>query len=466
MPAIAVSRKRTSGPGFNSNQVEIGRQKVWSKMSGSYVIDAPIMASPNNGFYKVTWDNIHKEFVKRGAKITRSKRRYADDLGGDFSSLEASDEGFVRGVGHYACEDGYSKTTYDGGFVPYSQHQYPGISTADLTGMGDTGRYSGGFGLASTAEGVQAWKRFRPKLYVADMGQFVGEIRETLPMLRTSASMFSRQFLDVFGTSMRHQKVMSKTISNHWLNAQFGWAPFVSDLTKFLTKFRSVDQRLQQCIRDNGKDIRRRGVLGSTMAGSGDVEVVTSNGIPGWDTIYVQPFSLYNGLINPYSGHVKSTMIRTIKYQTWFSACFRYWVPSFESNDFALERALNYMRMFGLRITPSLVYNLTPWSWMADWFGNVGDNIDNYTASQDDNLTAKYAYIMKTITEEVINDSYIKCGGTEVSGLRWRRGVVAKTRVQASQFGFSITMPEFSTWQWSILAALGFSRLNIESRRR
>jgi hypothetical protein len=124
------------------------------------------------------------------------------------------------------------------------------------------------------------------------------------------------------------------------------------------------------------------------------------------------------------------------------------------------------MRMFGLRITPSLVYNLTPWSWMADWFGNVGDNIDNYTASQDDNLTAKYAYIMKTITEEVINDSYIKCGGTEVLGLRWRRGVVAKTRVQASQFGFSITMPEFSAWQWSILAALGFSRLNIESRRR
>jgi hypothetical protein len=462
---IAVSRKRTLGPGFKFNQLEIGRQKVWSKMSHQYVIDAPVFASPSSGFYKITWDNIHKEFIKRGAKISRSKRRFADDLGGDFSSLEASDEGFVRGTGHYECEDGYSKTTYDGGFVPFSQHEYPGIRTADLTGMGDTGRYSGGFGIASTAEGVQAWKKFRPKLFLADMGQFVGEIQETLPMLKTSASMFTRRFLDTFGTSTRHQAMMSKTMSNHWLNAQFGWAPFISDITKFLKKFRDFDRKLQQCIRDNGKDIRRRGILKSTMGGPGDVTITESNGIPGWDTVYVQPFSLYNSLIDPYSGHVKSTLSYTTKYQTWFSACFRYWVPDFESNDFAFERILNFMRMYGLRITPSLVYNLTPWSWMADWFGNIGDNIDNYTANQDDNLTAKYAFIMKTITEEVINESRVKCGGREVLGLRWRRGVVAKTRVHASQFGFSLTMPEFSAWHWSILASLGFSRLHIESKR-
>jgi len=476
---IAVSRKRTSGPGFPTQQVEIGRQKVWSKMSHEYVIDAPILATPHNGFYQVTWDNINPAWRMSNKRRRSSWKARADaptdvsDTGGDFWTLSCSDEGCTRGFGHYSVEDGYSKTTYDGGFVPYSQHQYPGFNVADMAGMGTSGLFSGGYGYASEAECAQAWKKVKPKLYVADMGQFVGEIRETLPMLRTTASVFTRQFIDMFGTSMRHQKVMSKTMSNHWLNTQFGWKPFLNDLIKFTKKFGDLDRKLQQCIRDNGRFVRRRGVLSSQMDDAGkesyykppSVEVVESNGIPGWDTVFVQPFSLYNGLINPYAGHVKSTLTYTTKCETWFSACFRYWVPSFDSNK-AVDVVSNYLRMFGLRITPTLIWNLTPWSWLVDWCGVVGDNIDNYTTASDDNLVAKYAYSMKTITTEIINESRIKCGGQVVSGLRWRRAAVCKTRLHASQFGFSTDHEEFNPWQWSILAALGFNRLKIESGRR
>jgi hypothetical protein len=456
---------------------------VKSKATGQYVIDRTLYSSHFRGWFKITWDNLHDVVKKSGKSFFRRKGRRPPhvatqsswernkkvlDIGGDFSSVEASDDACVRGYGHYKAEDGGAIRTYDGGFVPYSQNQYLGIGNADMSGLGSTGKFSGEFGRSTTAEGVSAWKRFKPKLFVADMGQFVGEIRETLPMLQTSASMFSRQFLDAFGFSVRHQKRMTKEMSNHWLNLQFGWSPFVSDLTKFLKKFGDLDKRLQQCKRDNGKDIRRHGLLSSTMEGTPkEVQTLSTDGLGQSPYImFVAPFTFSNSLLaNPYHlGDFRSTITYTERYQQWFSACFRYWVPTFDSNS-AIDTVHNYLRMFGIRVTPSLVWNLTPWSWLADWVGNVGDNIDAYTDSAD-HLTAKYAYIMKTSVVEVRNDSAVKCGGVQIPGLSWRRGCVAKTRMQASQFGFAIASPDFTAWQWSILASLGLPQLHVESKRR
>jgi hypothetical protein len=106
------------------------------------------------------------------------------------------------------------------------------------------------------------------------------------------------------------------------------------------------------------------------------------------------------------------------------------------------------------------VWELTPWSWLADWFTNVGDVVANMSTGYAENLAAQYAYVMGTTQISTCWDT----------SLNTKQGVIHnssgytetyKHRVGASPFGFGLTSNDFSARQWSILAALGLSRLKF-----
>jgi len=111
-----------------------------------------------------------------------------------------------------------------------------------------------------------------------------------------------------------------------------------------------------------------------------------------------------------------------------------------------------------MEITPSLAWELLPWSWMVDWFGNVGDLMANISAASYDNLVAKYAYIMRTrrISYNTIQDQPLTIGKSlRLNGTFF---VETKERAAASPYGFGLDWNGFSTSQLAILAALGISR--------
>jgi hypothetical protein len=81
--------------------------------------------------------------------------------------------------------------------------------------------------------------------------------------------------------------------------------------------------------------------------------------------------------------------------RTWFKGAFSYYIPGGNSLNERFQRfEQESNRLLGTRLTPDVVWNLAPWSWAADWFGNVGDVIHNVSSLGHDGLTLRYGYVM------------------------------------------------------------------------
>jgi hypothetical protein len=147
----------------------------------------------------------------------------------------------------------------------------------------------------------------------------------------------------------------------------------------------------------------------------------------------------------------------------WFSARFKYWIKPVGAGK--LERFLQAEHvnriLYGTDLSPSLLYELMPWSWLADWGSSAGDSIANFFEDSGDNLVADYAYIMgKTIS----SDSYIVTGET-ANGQVYYTGqeylTEVKQRTDATPYGFFAIPPNLSVKQIGILAALGLTRRGL-----
>lgn len=117
--------------------------------------------------------------------------------------------------------------------------------------------------------------------------------------------------------------------------------------------------------------------------------------------------------------------------------------------------------MFGLRLDPELLWNLAPWSWALDWVGNYGDVIGNISAFTQDGLVMNYGYMMEHIT---VDTSYVLVGlalkgnASDVNPIQVISQEV-KSRRRATPYGFGKNPDSFSNRQWSIIAALGISKV-------
>jgi hypothetical protein len=147
--------------------------------------------------------------------------------------------------------------------------------------------------------------------------------------------------------------------------------------------------------------------------------------------------------------------IKESSFRVWFEARFRYWIPNLESSPWdARAKAI----VTGAMPSPELVWELIPWSWLIDWVSNAGDVIANISNSLQNGLTAKYAYVMGHKREVVTTTCFSNFKENPIT-LSWSASLDAKHRVAASPFGFGLSSGDFSAWQWSILGALGLSRL-------
>jgi hypothetical protein len=130
------------------------------------------------------------------------------------------------------------------------------------------------------------------------------------------------------------------------------------------------------------------------------------------------------------------------------------------------EQEANYL--LGTRLTPEVVWNLAPWSWAADWFGNTGDILRNISYLGADGLVMQYGYIMHH--EQAQSHMWANTSGwTGFNGLGqitnpylsslWRTDKSdMKIRRSATPYGFGVDTSSLSTKQWAILAALGISK--------
>jgi hypothetical protein len=263
------------------------------------------------------------------------------------------------------------------------------------------------------------------------MGQFLGELRD-----------FSKLF--------KVRLLSIKDFGNNYLNAQFGWVPFLNDIRKFYETVMRIDKRIRYIRKNNNKWISRHGTIKQDVDNVVYEEVC--NILPQLPTYFY-----YNVSTLP-----KATVRKTVSEHRWFEARWKFYIRDL-STDKAEDVISSRLRrhLWGLSITPALLWELTPWSWLADWFGNIGDVLENTSNSCYDNLVAKYAYCMaqrKTTYYYKNTWPYRVSSGPASVTAEALLSCESKERAGASPFGFELDWPEFNGYQLAILAALGISR--------
>lgn len=116
------------------------------------------------------------------------------------------------------------------------------------------------------------------------------------------------------------------------------------------------------------------------------------------------------------------------------------WTKSFEHGS--VEPLIQLNKQLGL-VYPSLVWDLIPWTWLTDWFVNVGDFIDRTWMKSYGEWNCSYAYVTYKVTATWHGMTYLETCRTHIH---------PSTAIEAN--GLS----GFSNPQWQILAALGLSR--------
>jgi hypothetical protein len=247
---------------------------------------------------------------------------------------------------------------------------------------------------------------------------------------------------------------LARGAGSEYLNIQFGWLPLISgikDVAKAVTK---ADEVWRQYVRDSGRQVRRSYEF--PLETTTTTSTLSGNGLPLAAKGVSLPSVFWSG------GSTGQTLIRerVVTKRRWFDGAFVYYVPDKETDK--LGYAAAYARkIYGVTLDPEVLWNLTPWSWAADWFVNAGSVISNVTDMATDGLVLRYGYLME---HSIVEDRYRLTHNLHVkhgvpNPLTCTLVTEVKKRVVASPYGFGLTYDGLTDRQKTIIAALGLTKL-------
>jgi len=146
----------------------------------------------------------------------------------------------------------------------------------------------------------------------------------------------------------------------------------------------------------------------------------------------------------------------------WFSGAYTYHLPTDDGLIGRLERyEAEADRLLGIELTPAVLWELTPWSWLVDWLFDIGNLFQTSTLLSSDGLGLKYGYLM-CHTRETHTYSWQKgiqfINGTSSGPIYNTLRRETKERVKATPYGFGSAVTGFTSHQWAILGALGLTK--------
>lgn len=372
---------------------------------------------------------------------SRVNGRFTGDQGGPFLStkkyMRAFSEAPITLTG--SVDDNRNRATYwatyNGPFLPLhpgtlSNPFPPSLATSDSD---------------LVKRGSEAIARVAPSNPAADLSVFLAEtMKDGLPRL-------------IGGTFKKwlHSppKQVRKDLAGEYLNYEFGWKPFVSDLLDLGHAVLNRDKIWAQYEKDAGKPVRRSYEFEPQ---DDTISEIFKTAVSPW----TNPF---NSSLRDQSVPVTGQIVRTQRVQRrqWFSGAFCYTLPP-QDGSLRSEIAMNVIqakKILGASLTPEVVWNLAPWSWAIDWFSNTGDQLKNLSNWIIDGQILLYGYMME---HTIVTHTYTFVGPTTFrSPARpWDLIFVHETkkRIQASPYGFGISWDSLTPRQLAIAASVGVTR--------
>lgn len=401
-----------------------------------------------------SWDQVNK-VVGHGSRSSYSG-------GGPFLNIKCVTRGLeVRGASTYTTKGnpGFGPNSwweYVGGFYNPSMLNDPTPQSLYLSG-GGAGLIGHPFVPSVDEYGPQAYKLLRPKLSKGDMFQFLYELRDAPRMLRQTAAGFHDLWKSLGGKT--HTPFMSpKRVADEYLNHQFGWVPFIGDISKISDAVIFSRQYEADITSANNTWVKRRVVLKNedTMDRLGP-----RNYTIGCEPVAVTPI-LKSFVVDGVTCVGYNDLYRQSVSKVWGEGSFKYYRPEFDSSlssyNTAWAKADRLMTIYGMRVNPSTLYKVVPWSWLIDWFSQTGDLIDQAVAQGLDGVVSRYMYVMRH-EMSLIRSIHLISTWSGAATFEWTRNIESKQRRSAdSPYDFFLTSKDLTARQWTILGALGLSR--------
>lgn len=306
-----------------------------------------------------------------------------------------------------------------------------------------------------------AWDLLKPTVPKLNLAQTLYELKDLPRMLETTANGFHNLWRS-FGGGYSTTMMRPNNVADQFLNGQFGWVPFLDDMGKLIDLWRNLDKYIAQTVRDNGTWIKRRRVLDSTE------NIQQLHWGPGTATEPQSTDSRFSKILRTtgtiaglgYSGfHTISLVERT---KVWAVGSFKYFRPEFDDSLSSFGDNMTHVQrlltLHGLRINPSTLYKVTPWTWAVDWFTHFGDFIKHHDEFMVDGIVSRYLYVMKT-TERHVTKTSVMDAWSGSRTFTWQRSLVKKQRkVADSPYGFDRPWRGLTAKQLAILGAIGISQ--------
>jgi len=286
------------------------------------------------------------------------------------------------------------------------------------------------------------------------MTAIIGELREGLPKL-IPAFLTTGTKRD-FKATVERQSRRARDAGGDYLNVQFGWIPLLSDVRKIATALAVATA----AISGPGTSTHRRRdktEVDETFSGTSSnvnwlltEESATHNtGLPG--------VSISGGWLNH---SVWFTQRHTIDLS--FEAEFIRLPEGQKDYSSYLTRLDELMRW---DITPMDLWQLSPWSWLVDWFFDIGGQLESWNSATTNRILSLYAYGMR---DESITTTLNLSGISGKPGVDYvgPSSVFSQTiarrrqRVKANPFGYTLNpLNSLSGGQLAILGALGLTKI-------
>lgn len=287
--------------------------------------------------------------------------------------------------------------------------------------------------LANLKAQTRFYKELAAALASFEGGVFLGELRETLQMIRNPARSLRRKIGDYLGALKKRRRgspvTKKKVLADLWLEHSFGWLPLLHDLDAA----RNFHQKRVAILEKEFVPLQ----------GSSVVETVTDTA-----TAYSTGFRVVAGRL----------LTRNRSFARYLGACV------------STASGTKVVTMSALGLSPRAfaptLWELLPWSFVVDYFTNVGDVI---TAWSNQNAGLAWCCLTTRRTRQAAsygvrngatNGAYAKIyldtfigGHSEASNSRVDRAPSSYVPVPSIHF----EMPGFGK-KWLNLAALAANR--------
>jgi len=229
-----------------------------------------------------------------------------------------------------------------------------------------------------------------------------------------------------------------KNLTNLKLNLAFGWSPFLSDISKIVSTFQRVGNRYAEVLEQASKVTVRHHASRLT---DDHVAVPPSDIVSNGDGGYT---ALRYELDSNYSNRFTATA----------RVCWN--IP----NTGTLAKIQGYLDAFGLRLDPSIPWNALPYSFVVDWFVDVGGWLEQFAV---DNLKTEvvvldYAVSAKFRTRGTLGRAF---GPASEERPLWVATLDVYRRVPTSPGVYEsvdTSLPDAE--KLGLLAALAYQRIN------